>query len=75
MSNENLNMEDALTSLLGNMANPNQGVTQLVKRPVVDKEMQACIDQNIYGLLSKKELTDKEVNLLAILVPARSKGY
>ena len=75
MSNENLNMEDALTSLLGNMANPNQGVTQLVKRPVVDKEMQACIDQNIYGLLSKKELTDKEVNLLAILVPARSKTY
>ena len=75
MSNENLNIEDALTSLLGNMANPNQEVTQLVKRPVVDREMEICIDQNIYGLLSKQELTDKQINLLAILVPARSKTY
>ena len=77
MGEESLGIENVLSSLLGNLEDigksPEKEVITLTKRPVNYMDMQTSIDQNIYGLLTKAEITPGELSLLSILLPARSR--
>lgn len=50
-----------------------QTAVALIKRPAGPGDVDRVIDQSIYGLLSKAELTSNELTLLAALMRGRKK--